>query len=408
MGDLVEVAVSSTGSSNSASSSIVVWDYQTSNNLKTYKNSENVLPHTLSFVKNEYLMAASSAAPVLRVWPIHNPNPLGSSLRTTLPGFATAIEIDPHGNYCVCGITDKVYVWQLSSGKLMAIGEQHYQKITCIKFLDDGNDFLSAGEDGQVVLWSLVKLFSQPRGGQNTKPRHIFSDHSMAVTDLHVGRGWPNARHCHAASVSLDRTLNFFRLAHPALLFTVVFNSPLSSVTMNHCETKLFVGVANGEIQELNLRDPPRTREYHISEKDAALKYLGHTDRVNSLCVSMYDSTLISGGNDNNIILWNLATRQMISSITQQAPITNVLFRPAHKNLFSKTPELIIQLQSFQRNLDHESPCIVSKLATDELKDSDMPSSSLPGQEQQLREDIATLKKKNHAMFQFAVNKLLD
>ena len=405
MGDLVEVAVTSTASQKSVTSSIIIWDYKTGNNLRTYKTSENVLPHCLSFITKEYLIATDVARPILRVWPTHNPNPLGAILQTVLPGFATAIAIDQRGRFCLCGIADKVYVWELASGRLYAYGEQHYQKITCIKFVNAGMDFLTAGEDGQVVLWSVQTLMSAKT---KPKPRHVFSDHSMPVTDLYVGRGWPNDRHCHAVSVSLDGTLNFFRLARPALLFTVIFDSPLSSVTMNNTETLLLVGLANGEIQGLSLREPPRAAKFHLSERDAERKFLGHTDRVNSLCVSKDDSTLISGGNDHNIILWNIATRQMMRTINRQAPVTNVFFRPVYKNMFAKSPELLIKLKDFQRNIDGESPCIVPVWVTGSFKKPELRSQAISSGQERLREDIAILKRKNLALYRFSVDKLLQ
>jgi len=46
---------------------------------------------------------------------------------------------------------------QICSGHLMAVGTRHYQRITVLKFSDDGVYLISGGDDNLVVVWSMSR-----------------------------------------------------------------------------------------------------------------------------------------------------------------------------------------------------------------------------------------------------------
>ena len=57
----------------------------------------------------------------------------------------------------------KTYKWnlmfdfQLSTGNLLAVLDKHYQRVTCIRFTDDGSHFVTGGADNLVLVWSFSR-----------------------------------------------------------------------------------------------------------------------------------------------------------------------------------------------------------------------------------------------------------
>ena len=39
----------------------------------------------------------------------------------------------------------------------MAIGSRHYQRVTVLRFTDDGAYLISGGDDNLVVVWSMSR-----------------------------------------------------------------------------------------------------------------------------------------------------------------------------------------------------------------------------------------------------------
>ena len=61
----------------------------------------------------------------------------------------------------------------------MAVAARHYQQVTCIRFTEDGTHFVSAGEDGMVLVWCISHAIAQE--GARLETVHSFSDHYLAV-----------------------------------------------------------------------------------------------------------------------------------------------------------------------------------------------------------------------------------
>ena len=46
---------------------------------------------------------------------------------------------------------------KVASGNLLVILSRHYQRVSCLKFTDDGSHFLSSGEDNLVLVWKMAR-----------------------------------------------------------------------------------------------------------------------------------------------------------------------------------------------------------------------------------------------------------
>ena len=46
---------------------------------------------------------------------------------------------------------------KVASGNLLAVLSRHFQRVSCLKFIDDGSHFLSSGEDNLVLVWKMAR-----------------------------------------------------------------------------------------------------------------------------------------------------------------------------------------------------------------------------------------------------------
>ncbi|XP_054728225.1 WD repeat-containing protein 18 [Anastrepha obliqua] len=326
MAELIEVLL--TSDSNESQASITAWDYKTGTNLMVYKAGGVVQQRSISLLSHHYIMAANSTKPLLHVWPINSQKQV-THVRFVLPGRANAVALSPDNLYLVAAIQENIYIWHLSSGKMLNTISKHFQPINCIRF-DDDSHFATAGQDGSVLVWNLTTVCA--RDDDNQTPVYTFTDHGLPVTDVHIGFGGTRA---FMITVSLDRTCKIYDLFIGALLLNVVFAEALHSVVANTLETTVFVGTGEGNIYEFHTDAAAKSKELHIEKQHSNL-FKGHKEgcAVTCLALSIDGKTLVSGGQDEQVCIWDIASRQLIKTMQHKGPVTNLKLRLTNPDIF--------------------------------------------------------------------------
>lgn len=291
-------------------------------------------------------MTANNVKPLLYIWPINSSDTI-QNVKFVLPAKINSLAVSNDGDFIVAGIKENIYVWQLCTGKMLAMLSKHYQQVNCIKFTDDGSHFVSGGEDGQVMIWSLSAAVGDRYRVSNVEPLHSFSDHALPVTDLWIGCGGLAAI---LVTASKDRTCKLYDMASGTMLMSLVFQEIVTAITLDRIECSLFVGTSLGNIYHHRLQPPPRTREYHITEEDKVNnKFSGHTKAVTCLAVSLDEQTLMSGSEDTNVITWNIPSRSLLKTIPHKGAITNAIFITTPQAMFDREVKLQLIAKNFQR-----------------------------------------------------------
>lgn len=423
MANLLELLV--TADCNNPLWTASIWDSHIGTNLMTYKGGGTAESKTLSFIGNDYIAAVEKTKPILHIWPLNSHQPV-QGMRFILPGKASALSITRDGSYICAGIEEKIYLWQTASGNLLTIISRHYQKVVSLKFTPDGKYFISAAEDGMVMVWSLasvaahpeIDLVTQSSAGQHD-PVHIFSDHSLPVTDLFISKFGMHGRLC---TVSSDRTCKIYDLSTGEMLLNLVFDVPLSAVTMDVLELNVFVGSNEGKIYQFSLAHPPRSRDLLINSENGSPVFTLHTKAITCLSVSLDGETLMSGSNDEHVILWHIPSRQPIRTIRHKGPITNGFFTVNLPAIFQSEfcPDLV--LHSLERTLEKDSDeateievLINKKISfwpeqnSYEIKEIiQQTETSFMGQEKKWKNEIESLKAVNAKLYAFSINKAID
>lgn len=362
--------------------------------------------------------------PLLHIWPVNSQEQIQSS-RFVMPGKVTALAITPDGNYCVAAVAETVYIWQICSGRMMAVLSRHYQSVTTIKFTDDGTHFCTAGHDGMLLVWKLSTVLANSNlTNQQATPLYSFSDHALPISDVHIGKGGLRA---YLISVSLDRTCKVYDLSNGVLQLNLVFPEPVTAVTVDHLDTKLYAGTVEGNIFEFSLQSPPRMKEYHLTEANARNRFLGHKGAVTTLSVSLDGESLLSGGNDENVLLWHIPSKQLIRTLPHKGGVTNAFFMLAPKAMLNQELKLTLITNNFKRMIDndvaaddnHVVEILVKQAIDDELtKPGSRPigfavtdeatggSTDQLKELENLRDEVQQLRKANKEIYEYSMKSL--
>lgn len=410
MADLVEVIVSSDNTDQFYT--CAVWDPKTSNQLMGYRGGSAAKSNTVAFINFNFIVSANGTKPMIHIWPINSQEQLQSS-RLVTPGKVNALAVSADGNYCVCGIAELVYLWHIPTGKMFASLSRHFQTVSHLKFTDDDSHFVSAGQDGMILVWSLADVLSG-----NSQPKFTFSDHSLPVTGLCIGLGGSRAT---LYSVSLDRTVRLYDLAQGQQTAVLMFRNGLTSVAVDRLESSIYVGTTEGEVICFNISSPPRTLEYHLEEHDMKHTFRGHAGHVTCVSLSMDSETMLSGGHDGNLIIWHIKSKQVLKTIKHKGPVSNAFFTITPPNMFNGDAKLQLLTSPFQRILESPDTLadvpirVVTKEPMKRTKavlaatPSNVPNKKKADQDeiQRLRMQVKALQESNEKLFKHAVEQKL-
>lgn len=413
MSNAKEVIITSDSRAESWSSA--VWDPQTGSCLMVYKNASAIGDHCLQLLSNNYLIGADITKSRLHIWQLNSQTPV-SNLRLTTPGKISALACTSNGGYIAASVAEKIFIWQTSTGKLIRILGRHYQTVTCLKFSEDKSTLVSGGDDGLVYVWSLMKIVNDH---DQSAPIFSHSHHTLPVKDIYVGNFGTKSR---LITVSLDRTARIYETHTGRQLLVLVFDVPLTSVTLDITETNLFIGCVDGVIRQINLSSPPRGIEHHVpNEKNGGIYFKNHTNQITSLSVSVNNNLLLSGSQDGNVNIWDITSRQSIRTITHKGPITSAFFTPAYDNFrVTNLPQNIIirPLQRIVNEADNDDIIeIISQNNDDNLLNIDDYLEDNAGygnnEDSDIRlaeanAEIEKLKKINNELYNFSVNNLTN
>ncbi|XP_055681049.1 WD repeat-containing protein 18 [Lutzomyia longipalpis] len=345
MNKSVEIAI--TCDLSGAMFTCCVWDAKTGNHLTVYRGGGAVNPRCVSLVESKFLITADAQKPLLHIWPINSQEQVKNK-RFVTPGCVSALAVSPDGCFVVAAVAEVVYVWHFPTGKMVTSVGRHFQAITVIKFHQNGSHFVTAGQDGMILVWTLARCVDLDRS-VTIEPLYKFTHHSLPVQDVHVGVGTAGTL---IYSVSTDRTCKVYDFSSGTLVMDLVFQESLTAITVDKAESRACVGTAEGSIYEVKLMAPPRSREIHMDSNDVRSVFMGHTGSVTCLSISLDGVNLLSGGEDTNVCVWHIPTKQLIRIISHKAAVTNAFFTLTPFTMFDEEVEHQLATGTFQRMME--------------------------------------------------------
>ncbi|XP_075399997.1 WD repeat-containing protein 18 isoform X2 [Tenrec ecaudatus] len=264
------------------------------------------------------------------------------------PGPVTCLTTSPDGLYVLVGIEESIHLWEVCTGNLLCLLSRHYQDVVCLRFTDDGSHFISGGKDCLALAWSLCSVL-QADPSRIPAPRHVWSQHTLPITDLHCGLGGAQAR---VATASLDQTVKLWALSSGELLLSVLFDVAVAAVTLDLAEHHMFCGGSDGSIFQVDLCAWPGQQEKNFQpEQEPGKVFRGHRNQVTCLSVSTDGSLLLSGSHDETVRLWDVQSKQCVRTVTLKGPVTNAFIVLAPVAMLSSDFRPSLPLPHFNKHL---------------------------------------------------------
>ncbi|TPX31745.1 hypothetical protein SmJEL517_g05025 [Synchytrium microbalum] len=331
----VAITFNAATSNNDTLSVAHVWDIRSGAAIASLKSchasgvASSVLPVVNAGGRTCGILAVVSDRPTLHYWSWLKDQP---HTRMTLPEKMGSLVITHSGLFCVGGgESGKLYVWEISTGRLLNVIDAHYRAIRIMKFSTDDHALITAGDDALCHSWSLSTLFSKSK---KPIPDITLTSHTLPITDMYLSMSLLQSARAYTASI--DRTVKTWQLYSKTLLFTILFPTPIVCIAVDPPETRLFAGGDLGVIYGTELFPKQgdgsrRTMRNKGIEDGGALTYSSHTGKITGLALSFDSTLLVSTSMDKTAIVWDVISRQALRTFSDhKVPLTglHVIIRP--------------------------------------------------------------------------------
>jgi WD40 repeat protein/serine/threonine protein kinase len=290
---------------------IELWDVVTTQQVRSLKGHSGAVTSVCFSNADGKKLASGSDDQTVRLWDLSKDQ---SQTLTGLDGQITSVSISRDGKMVAAGSRDnRIGLWDLSTGKSMQNLQGLEDAVTSVSVSPDGTTIASASRDNTICLWDVAsgKPRSFVRGSPSTGP-------SEKRPNLCVSYSPDGKTLATASSDGPTITLWDLATATPSQSIRAKGSSgTLACVSFSRNSQLLAFG---GEGSSIYVRDL-------VSHKPD-LKLSAHKKPVTSLSFSPDGKTLVSGSEDLNVRVWDLATAQSQPLAAHTREVTCVSFSP--------------------------------------------------------------------------------
>lgn len=291
-----------------------LWDVGTGRELRRFEGHTGPVL-SVAYSRDGRFAVSGSADETVRVWDIASGQ--ASRVFRGHRGAVNAVAVSPDGGTVISGGADRILrLWDPANGKEKRTLSGHSAWVWSVAFSPDGKRILSASADRTMRLWDA----------KTGKEVRTFGGHYRAVTSVAFSSDskW-------ALSGSADASVRVWDvggsgqllrrlIGHKGPVYAVAFAGLRKKGTRSHGESARFV-LSAGADQSLRLWDlgdeqTIENRRRHgyenswppeAADKENLLcRFVGHTDAVYSIALSSDGRTVLSGGRDATLRLWEL------------------------------------------------------------------------------------------------------
>eukprot|EP00897_Mesotaenium_endlicherianum_P002837 jgi/Mesen1/2581/ME000163S01601 len=192
----------------------------------------------------------------------------------------------------------RLYVWEISSGRLMRSWVAHVKAITWVLFSSDDSFLISSGEDTIIAAWPVSKILYRVPDcsvGDDACPLYNWRDHQHPITCLYASNGGSANTFF---SCSFDCTCKMWSLSLGQLLCTVKFPVGIHAIVLDPGEHMLFAGASDGRIYTTALQNIGAGvgKSMSAHSDDALVGHSPSVDLKGTLSDGSLDSSLLCPG----------------------------------------------------------------------------------------------------------------
>lgn len=181
----------------------------------------------------------------------------------------------------------------------------------------------------------------QQLGGSTVPHLHAWSEHTMPVTGIAVGKSTSMPI---VVSCSLDRTIKIRCLGTGSMLRSCVVSSSLTCVVLDPAEHAVYAGSQHGVIYGVSLVHAAAPHHISLQQRhdgDCSFIFEGHAQSVTSLSLTSDAMHLVSGSEDGSVRVWDLQSMQTVRVFNEpvKGPVSAVVVmeKPAYMAVGGKS-----------------------------------------------------------------------
>ncbi|TCD67587.1 Pre-rRNA-processing protein ipi3 [Steccherinum ochraceum] len=350
--NLQEIILCATAPITPGTGSIALHDIQTGSTLATFKQTSAQRNCTAVVTSQDgqggFMLAAQAEKSIMNVYNFQKDQ---LALKIVLPEKLSCIAVDARGDYCAGGTSQgRIYLWEVGSGIIFHAWDAHYRQVNVLRFTPDSAALLSGSEDASVNVWSMARLLDNTSQNDLMSPYCTLTDHTLPITDISCGVGvFPQIR---VLTSSVDHSVKLWDLSSNTLLTTFQFTHTISLVAWDVTERLFFAAADNGLIQQVNLfrqREDKFSRTgmeavggagvtdiIRIDPEQSTKRSISVGQPVTALTLSLTSSLLLAGTIDGHIHVYDVASHQLLRSITTHKGLSIT-----HLRTMLKPPDLV-------------------------------------------------------------------
>jgi len=285
-------------------------------------------------------------------------------------GRITSVAYSPDGSLAASGARDNtVIIWDVASATVLQRLEGHQDWIWDVAFSPDGKTVLSASQDKTLILWDVEtgKQILQFEGHTDAVRSVAFSadgkaalsgsqDASLILWNVNTGDA---IRRFQSGSPVYD--VAYSKSGFTAIsagqgtvitLWNVQSGDPLTQFGVEgdgHTGDIWSLAYTPDESGMLTGSDDDTLILWSFESGQPVRRFVGHSARVTSLAISPDGSMVASAGEDNTVFVWDTGTAAIIDQFRgHTSPVYGVAFDPDGQYILSASWDATLRLWDLQ------------------------------------------------------------
>lgn len=233
------------------------------------------------------------------------------AMRGPLPEAVTSLAFSACGTWACAGAeTGRVYLWDVSSGALLAAFQAHLKAVVAIEITVDGAFLCCGSEDAVVSVWNIPSLVSMRLTSQDPIPLQRWSQHMLPITAIACLPGSQRI-----ITASHDRTCKLWSIGLDEPLFSFEFPAGITSLAIDLAQAFFCAGSVDGRIYRVRLVHSVASLRENALLNTCFDEEERHLAPVTSLSINVDSSLLASSSTDGTVRVWHLTAGQCIQTL---------------------------------------------------------------------------------------------
>ena len=314
---------------------VKLWDLGNGHEMLSFLGHQDAV-RAIAFSPDGKLMASAGGDADIRLWNVHDAKEV-----RVLKGqgtFATSLAFTPDGKHLAVGFDEKALrVFEIASGEMKRAVADFQSLVSSVSFNKEGTILAAGGGDGVVRLWEFPKMIDNPA----TPPYWEQHDPSGATYQVVVSPDNKTLARCGPDGVKLYNLplpgMPFQASAPQRIIASTDSTGRFLCIAFSKDAKTLVTGGSDGSV-----------RLWNLETGQSSGLFRGHNAEVRALAFNAAGTTLASASEDRTARLWQFeVTLQSRDFVGHTAPVWGAVFAEKGNRLVSASGDRSAKIWDF-------------------------------------------------------------